>query len=359
MNDAIFSQIDFGPLKEFLDDDNITEISYSNDGRIHLKSLDRGVYLVQREDINNSLVEKLAFQCASVMGKTFNMAHPVLIAEAPELSLNFVHDSVSVNGIACTIKKVPAKMRLNRETIINEKYLGKELLDLLLNCVHAHTNIIVCGKATSGRTELVKYLASHINETEKIITVEDTLELHLGKIFPNRDIVSMKTNTMVDFSEILDAAMLQNPNWILLSEVRNDEEANGLRKLMNSGNSIMTTIESERAETVPLRLYNLLETKYDHEQFLSSIYHNIQLAVHVRTYMSEVTNKIQREIDEICEFYVDENNNRGSNVIYRRVDGKITINNPSKYLREYLASEGVIIKEDLFIKVDDTNVDTL
>lgn len=29
MNDAIFSQIDFGPLKEFLEEDNITDVSYS------------------------------------------------------------------------------------------------------------------------------------------------------------------------------------------------------------------------------------------------------------------------------------------------------------------------------------------
>ena len=38
MNDNLFSQLDFGPLKEFLSDDNITDISYDNGGQIHLKT---------------------------------------------------------------------------------------------------------------------------------------------------------------------------------------------------------------------------------------------------------------------------------------------------------------------------------
>lgn len=114
MNDAIFSQLDFGPLDEFLKDDNITDISYSNGGQVWLKSLDKGVYQSNRPEINNALMEKLAFQCANVMGKTFNMAHPFLDAESAELRLNFVHESIATNGIACVIRKTPAKIRFKQ-----------------------------------------------------------------------------------------------------------------------------------------------------------------------------------------------------------------------------------------------------
>ena len=113
MNDAVFSQLDFGPLTEFLKDDNITDISYTNGGQIWVKSLDKGVYSVDRPEINNALMEKLAFQCANVMGKTFNMAHPMLDAESAELRLNFIHESIATKGIACVIRKTPAKIRLN------------------------------------------------------------------------------------------------------------------------------------------------------------------------------------------------------------------------------------------------------
>lgn len=349
MNDAIFSQIDFGPLKEFLDDDNVTDISYSNAGQIHLKTLDKGVYPVERPDINNALLEKLAFQCANVMGKTFNMAHPLLDAESAELRLNFVHDSIATNGIACTIRKTPAKIRLNKEKLISEQYVTEELLEFLLTCVNGHCNIIVSGETGSGKTELVKYFASHIKENEKVITIEDTLELHLDKIFPHRDIVAMKTNNIAGYSDVLVACMRQNPRWILLSEVRSAEAVTAVRNSISSGHNILSTIHSDRAKNVPMRMYSLLETNQDIDQFLKSIHRYVQLAVHVKGYMSKELGRFQREIVEVCEFYVDENNFAGANVIYKKnLDGKISFSNPTKYLKDYLGSQGVVIKDDLF-----------
>ena len=349
MNDAIFSQIDFGPLKEFLDDDNITDISYTNNGQIHLKTLDKGVYPVERADINNALLEKLAFQCSNVMGKTFNMAHPLLDAESAELRLNFVHDSIATNGIACTIRKTPAKIRLNKEKLLNEKYVTAELLDFLLTCVNGHCNIIVSGETGSGKTELVKYLASHIKENEKIITIEDTLELHLDKIFPHRDIVAMKTNNIAGYSGVLVACMRQNPKWILLSEVRSAEAVLAVRNSISSGHYILSTIHADKASAIPNRMYSLLETNQDLEQFLKSIHRYVQLAIHVKGYISKELGRFQREIVEVCEFYVDDENNAGSNVIYKKnLDGKIAFNEPSKYLKDYLGSQGVTLKENIF-----------
>ena len=354
MTDAIFSQIDFGPIKEFLDDDNVTDISYSNNGQIHLKTLDKGVYAVTRPDINNTLLEKLAFQCSNVMGKTFNMAHPLLDAESAELRLNFVHDSIATNGIACTIRKTPAKIRLNKEKLLNEKYVTEELLEFLLTCVEGHCNIIVSGETGSGKTELVKYLASHIKENEKIITIEDTLELHLDKIFPHRDIVAMKTNNIAGYSDVLVACMRQNPRWILLSEVRSDEAVTAARNSISSGHNILSTIHSDRAKNVPMRMYSLLESNQDIEQFLKSIHRYVQLAIHVKGYMSAELGRFQREIVEVCEFFVDDDNQAGSNIIYKKLlDGTITFNNPTKYLREYLGSQGVVLKEDLFNTSED------
>ena len=44
MNDSMFSQIDFGELKRYLDDDDVTDISYSNNGQLHLKTLSKGIF---------------------------------------------------------------------------------------------------------------------------------------------------------------------------------------------------------------------------------------------------------------------------------------------------------------------------
>ena len=65
--------------------------------------------------------------------------------------------------------------------------------------------------------------------------------------------------------------------------------------------------------------------------------------------MSKALGRFQREIMEVCEFYVDENNNPCSNTIYRKsVDGTFSIKNPTKYLLEYLELQGVILPKDTF-----------
>ena len=215
MHENIFEGMDFGPLKQYLENDDVTDISYSNNGQVWLKTLSKGIYRIEDPEINNNFMEKLAFQCSNVMGKSFNAAHPFLDSESAELRMNFVHDSIARNGIACVIRKTPAKIRLERNKILKEKYVTEDILDFLITCVHGHCNIIVCGETGSGKTEFVKFLASNTHENEKLITIEDTLELHLDRIYPNRDIVAMKTNNIASYSDVLVTCMRQNPKWIL------------------------------------------------------------------------------------------------------------------------------------------------
>lgn len=357
MNEAIFSQIDFGPLKEYLEEDNITDISYDNGGQLWLKTLDKGIYRIENPAINNALIEKIAFQCSNVMGKTFNMAEPFLDAESTELRLNFIHDSIATNGIAMVIRKTPAKIRLNREKLLDEQYVTKDLLDFLIKCVHARCNIIVSGETGSGKTELVKYLASNTMENEKIITIEDTLELHLDRIFPHRDIVAMKTNNIASYTDVLVTCMRQNPIWILLSEVRSAEAVLAVRNSISSGHHILSTIHADKASSIPMRMYSLLESSQDVDQFLASIHRYVQIGIYVKGYFSKELNRFQREIIEVCEFYVDDDNKPKSNIIYKKtLDGKISLNNPTKHLLDYFSISNVEIDEDTFhLGTNETN----
>ncbi len=357
MNDNMFSQIDFGPIKPYLEDDDITDISYSNGGQIHLKTLSKGNFRVENPDINDALMEKLAFQCSNVMGKSFNMAHPFLDAEGAELRLNFIHESIARNGIACVIRKTPAKIRLEKDKLLQDKYVDLDIHDFLVQCVLGHCNIIVCGETGSGKTEFIKYLASHTRENEKIITVEDTLELHLDRIFPHRDIVAMKTNNIASYTDVLVTCMRQNPKWILLSEVRSAEAVMAVRNSISSGHYILSTIHADKASSIPHRMYSLLETSQDIDQFLKTIYRYIQIGVYIRGYQDKETKRFVREIAEVTEFYVTENNEAKYNTIYQKsTSGKVIRNQPSKYLLDYLDSQGVILSPNVIQATSQNNV---
>ena len=349
----VFSQMDFGPLNEFLENDDVTDVSYSNGGQVWLKTLSKGVYQVERPEINNSFMEKLAFQCSNVMGRTFNMAHPFLDAESAELRMNFVHESIATNGVACLIRKTPAKIRLNKDKLINEQYITEQMHDFLIKCIWGHCNVMIAGETGSGKTELVKYLASNTKEDEKIISIEDTLELHLDKIFPHRDIVAMKTNNIASYSDALVACMRQNPIWILLAEVRSAEAVMAVRNSISSGHHIISTIHADKASSIPMRMYALLEGS----QYLSSIHRYVQIGIYVKGYYSKALDRFQREIMEICEFYVDDETNAPkTNILYSKtLDGKVTLRNPTKKLIDYLAIGNVYFENDDIFGIGDAD----
>ncbi len=369
MNVNIFDKLDFGPLKPLLENDDITDVSFDNNGQIWVRSLAQGSLRVEVSGVTPEFIEKLAFQCSNVMGTTFNNAKPFLDAESTELRLNFVHQSIATNGIAMVIRKTPAKIRLEKEKLLKDDYFTQDIHDILIKCVQGHCNIIVCGETGSGKTEFVKYLASHTKVTEKIITVEDTLELHLDRIFPQRDIVAMKTNNVASYSDVLVTCMRQNPKWILLSEVRSAEAVSAVRNSISSGHNILSTIHADKASAIPYRLYSLMETDIDVEQFLTTIYRYIQLGVHIKAYYSKEKGKFHREVDEVVEFYVDEDNKPKSNIIYSKQFGKPAVmRKPSAHLMEYLDNQNIDIsgiaerldkeinKEDVSVENNNLNI---
>jgi pilus assembly protein CpaF len=345
MNENIFDKLDFGPFRELLDNDDITDISYDNNGQIWIRSLTQGSMRVEIEGATPEFVEKLAFQCSNVMGTTFNNAKPFLDAESAELRMNFVHQSIATNGIALVIRKTPAKIRLSKDKLIKEDYFTPAIHDLLIKCVEGHCNIMVAGETGSGKTEFVKYLASHTIQNEKIITIEDTLELHLDKIYPQRDIVAMKTNNVASYTDVLVTCMRQNPKWILLSEVRSAEAVSAVRNSISSGHNILSTIHADKASAIPYRLYSLMETDLDVHQFLTTIYRYIQIGVHIKAFYSKEYGQFHREVDEVCEFYVDDNNEPQSRMIYQKQMGKIMMCKPSYNLIEYLENQNINIQE--------------
>lgn len=344
MNENIFDKLDFGPLRPLLDNDDITDISFDNNGQIWVRSLTQGSLRVEVQGLTPEFIEKLAFQCSNVMGTTFNNAKPFLDAESAELRLNFVHPSIATNGIAMVIRKTPAKIRLEKDKLLKDDYFTQDIHDILIKCVEGHCNIIVCGETGSGKTEFVKYLASHTRTNEKIITIEDTLELHLDKIFPQRDIVAMKTNNVASYTDVLVTCMRQNPKWILLSEVRSAEAVSAVRNSISSGHNILSTIHADKASAIPYRMYSLMETDLDVNQFLNTIYRYIQIGVHIKAYYSKELGKFHREVDEVAEFYVDEENKPQCRIIYQKLFGQEPVlRKPSPHLIEYLENQNIDI----------------
>ena len=145
--------------------------------------------------------------------------------------------------------------------------------------------------------------------------------------------------------------MRQNPRWILLSEVRSAEAVLAVRNSISSGHNILSTIHSDKASSIPMRLYSLLESSQDIDQFVKGMHRYIQLGIHVKGFFSKKYNRFQREITQVVEFYVDDETNEAKiNVLYARdlMENEV-YNNPTSHLIDYLASQGVMMQDDPFI----------
>ena len=88
-----------------------------------------------------------------------------------------------------------------------------------------------------------------------------------------------------------------------------------------------------------------METDLDVHQFLSTIYRYIQIGVHIKAFYSKEYGQFHREVDEVCEFYVDDNNEPKCRIIYQKQMGKIMMCKPSEHLREYLENQNIDIKD--------------
>ena len=80
----------------------------------------------------------------------------------------------------------------------------------------------------------------------------------------------------------------------------------------------------------------------------------IQLGIHVKGFYSTKYERFQREITQVVEFYVDDEENQAkANILYQRdLAGNERYNNPTSHLIDYLASQGVVMREDPFIPKD-------
>ena len=124
-----------------------------------------------------------------------------------------------------------------------------------------------------------------------------------------------------------------------------------VRNSISSGHNILSTIHADKAESIPSRMYSLLETNQDIGQFLTTIHRYVQLGVHIKGYYSQKYQKFHREVAEVVEFYVTEDNKAEYKILYKKTpDGRETISNPSKYLLGYLESQGVIMPNDILVK---------
>ena len=301
----------FGPLLPFIQDDAITDVDY-NGRDLWLTDINKVKIKADASLITPKFIEVFMNKVSMAVEQQFNPANPILEAESEELRITAVHETVTSTGRAFCIRKAPAVPRYNADDLIRQGYCEEKILALLINCVAAKMNFVICGDTGVGKTEFAKFLSGYIRPQDKVITIEDNPEWHYAKLNPGNDCIAIKVKkdkakegersniTSMSYTNAIKTCLRLNPSWIMLSEARS-KEAKSLLECWSTGVKGITTIHTDNVLKIPDRFMNMIQNSMDADRMINDIYDFIDIGILLR--VKEMPDgSSRRYIDQMCFF---------------------------------------------------------
>lgn len=289
----------FGPLLPYVLDEDITDINF-NGVDVWVEHLKQGIYRVPVK-LSKEFVNQFSIRVSNVVSEQINKYNNVLEAETDILRISIIHPSATNTGYAVSIRKTPAVMRLTAKKMLKENYCSEEVLEFLIHCIEARLNIVFCGRPGAGKTELLKFLTQYIPKEEKVMTIEDNLEIHYKDINPGANCVELKVDEeFFPYTKAIKTALRQNPQWVLLSEARS-VEVKYLLECFSTGLHGLTTLHTDDTRKIPDRIQNMMQDAYAASRLENDIYSFLNVGVLLRKKVTE-KKEVVRFIDQICLF---------------------------------------------------------
>lgn len=298
-NERAIKDENFGPLLQYVKDEKITDVNY-NGNDVWVEHLEKGLYKVPIT-LTNEFVGQFSVRMSNVVSSQLNKFNNVLEAETDTLRVSIIHPSVTNTGYSISIRKTPAVMRLTEEKILRERYCTEQVLTFLENCIKAKMNMVFCGRPGAGKTELLKFLTQYIPKEEKVMTIEDNLEIHYKNINPGANCVELKVDEeLFTYTKAIKTALRQNPQWVLLSEARS-VEVKYLLECFSTGLHGLTTLHTDDTRKIPDRIQNMMSDAYAASSHENDIYSFLNVGVLLKKRVTN-ENTIIRFVDQICLF---------------------------------------------------------
>lgn len=255
--------VGYGEIDPLIRDDNLEEIM--------VIGIDKPVFVYHREygmmktnilfkdagEVMN-LIDSIARQ----INRRIDQESPILDGRLPDGSrVNATIPPISADGPSMTIRKFK-RDPLTIIDLINSKTISVELAAFFWLCFDGlgvkSANAIISGGTSSGKTTTLNALSSFINPKERIITIEDTLELQI----PHEHVIRMETRQPnvenrgeLTMNDLVKNSLRQRPDRIIVGEVRGSE-AITLFTALNTGHSGFGTLHSNDARETITRLTN-------------------------------------------------------------------------------------------------------
>ncbi|MDT8856991.1 ATPase, T2SS/T4P/T4SS family [Paracoccaceae bacterium Fryx2] len=249
-----------GPLEPLLKDETVNDILVNGPNRIFVE---RGGKLVLTDitfkDERHLL--RIIDKIVSAVGRRVDESNPYVDARLADGSrFNAMVPPVAVDGSLVSIRKFK-KEKLGIQDLVRFGAFTEEMAAYLQAAVSTRLNIIVSGGTGSGKTTTLNALSSFIDNSERVLTIEDTAELQLQQVHVGR-MESRPPNVegkgAVTQRDCLRNALRMRPDRIIVGETRGEEVIDMLQAMNTGHDGSMTTIHANNARDGISRLENMV-----------------------------------------------------------------------------------------------------
>lgn len=337
----------YGKIDSLLKDDELEEIMIIGKNKpVYVYHRKKGMMITE---INLSEIEtkQIINKIANYVQRKIDKETPILDARLPNGSrVNATIPPITADGSTITIRKFK-KEQLTILDLIKSNSLSPHLAAFLWINIDGlnvrPSNIIISGGTGSGKTTTLNTLSSFIPSDERIITIEDVLELQI----PQEHVIRTETRPPniegkgeINMDILLKNSLRQRPDRIIVGEVRS-KEAITLFGALNTGHSGMGTLHANSTQETITRLINppmnvpsIMINSIDFIVMQNRIFHPTQGIIRRVTEVAEVVgmemNKVQ--LNKIYQYDYSEDK-----LEYTAIS--------SKALNEMASMKGISIKE--------------
>ena len=249
-----------GPLETLLKDESVNDILVNGPRQIFVERAGK-LELTDVTFKDEKHLLRIIDKIVSAVGRRVDESNPYVDARLQDGSrFNAMVGPIAVDGSLVSIRKFK-KDKLGIDDLVQFGAFSEEMAAYLQAAVATRLNVIVSGGTGSGKTTTLNALSSFIDNSERILTIEDTAELQLQQIHVGR-MESRPPNVEgkgeVSPRDCLKNALRMRPDRIIVGETRGEEVIDMLQAMNTGHDGSMTTIHANNPRDGISRLENMV-----------------------------------------------------------------------------------------------------
>jgi pilus assembly protein CpaF len=350
--------VGLGPIEPLIHDASISEVMVNSPDEVYFER-DGILYQSDVRFRDADHVMQIVERIIAPLGRRVDESSPMVDARLPDGSrVNVIIPPLAPKSPTMTIRKF-LRSKLTMDDLVTVGTLTSEVGEFLGACVDLRLNTLMSGGTGTGKTTLLNAVSAFIPDSERIVTIEDPLELQLQQ--PH--VISLEARPPnvdgrgeVTQRELLRNALRMRPDRIIIGEVRGGEAFDMLNAMNTGHEGSLSTIHANAPRDALARLENMvlmanldLPVRAIREQISSALHLVLQIA-RVRdggrriTHITEVSG-MEGEIVTLQDIFrfkqegVDENG---------RILGRLQATGIRPTFAEGFAQAGIATPEGLF-----------